>query len=437
MSSPSKANPAPQSASLSDWLSWLESFHPKGIDLGLDRVLMVYRRLFRRAPKGRKIVVAGTNGKGSTVTAIDALLRASGRTTGAYTSPHIHRYNERIAINGVAVDDATIVAAFEAVNAARGNVSLTYFEFGTLAAFYCFAQAGVDDWVLEVGLGGRLDAVNVVDADLAIITAVDLDHMDWLGPDRESVGYEKAGILRHGRPAVCADPEPPASVLQQASAQKVALIRLGVDFSVSTGDASTGPTPVVRSQSLGRTVRLPASSLPVTSLATAVQAIWMLEPAVADEKLAQALQTLRLAGRWEQLASEPTIVCDVGHNPHAARWLAQRLEALKAAAPGKISVLAVYGALADKDSPGVAAALANVVDQWFLAGLDHIPRGLSDQALKERLAEPLLGKDVQIGGSVAKALDAARQAARAEDVIIAFGSFFLVAEARDALASFS
>ena len=222
---PSKKIPqSPQApgagATLDQWLSWLESIHPTEIDLGLDRVLVVLRRLFRNKPAARVITIGGTNGKGSTVGTLEALLQAAGRRTGALTSPHLQNYNERIRIDGKDVNDATLISAFEKVEAARGSVTLTYFEFGTLAAFVALAESGVQDWILEVGLGGRLDAVNVIDPDLAIITSVDIDHVAFLGDNREVIGFEKAGILRPGIPAIVADIDPPSSVLQQASAQK-------------------------------------------------------------------------------------------------------------------------------------------------------------------------------------------------------------------------
>ena len=217
-------------ATLDQWLGYLESIHPSEIDLGLDRVLLVLRRLFRRNPAGRIITIAGTNGKGSSVAALEKLLMASGRSTGAYTSPHLQHYNERVRINGADVSDDQLVRAFSRVEEARRDTTLTYFEFGTLAAFVLFQEADVEDWVLEVGLGGRLDAVNVLDPELAIITSVDIDHVAFLGDNREVIGFEKAGILRPGIPAVYADIDPPESVLQQAVAQKVQLERPGETY---------------------------------------------------------------------------------------------------------------------------------------------------------------------------------------------------------------
>lgn len=412
-------------ASLDQWLAYLESIHPTEIDLGLDRVLMVLRRLFRRKPAGRIITVAGTNGKGSTVAAVEALLMAHGRRTGAYTSPHIQRYNERVRIDGADVPDATLVAALERVEQARGNITLTYFEFGTLAAFVVFADAGVEDWILEVGLGGRLDAVNVLDADLAIITSVDIDHVAFLGDNREVIGFEKAGILRPGIPAVCADETPPNSVLQQASAQGVKLALSGRDYRVTERAEGQARGAELVLHYLGESFVLPSGPLPVASVAAAVVAVRTLVRELPADRMTQVLSSLRVPGRFEKLGEAPALYVDVGHNPHAAGWLAGRLQALKG---GNGRVHAVYAALADKDVEGVLRAMSAVVDHWYLAGL-AVPRGL---AAEELLARAGSVPDVAplVSGSVAEAIGAARKAASEEDTVIVFGSFYTVAEAR-------
>lgn len=411
------------------WLSYLESIHPSEIDLGLDRVLLVLRRLFPRKPRGRIITVAGTNGKGSAVAAIEALLHTAGRTTGAYTSPHLHRYNERVRINGVDISDEALVQAFEAVEQARGNTTLTYFEFGTLAAFVAFAEAGVEDWVLEVGLGGRLDAVNVLDADFAIITSVDIDHVAFLGSDREVIGFEKAGILRPGIPAVYADEDAPRSVLQQVSAQKVSLDLFGRDYQLRLPeDGAAGDSAKVHLEYRGETLRFPDGPLPVKSVAAAVVAIRNLEPALTLEQIESTLLGLSVPGRFEQLSDHPVTLVDVGHNPHAATWLADRLATMRH--DGQ-RVVAVYGALGDKDVEGVSAAMAGVVDEWFLAPLD-VPRGLNVEALAERVRHAGVTRLNQCP-SVAEAIETARASAGEDGLVIVFGSFFTVAEARDVL----
>lgn len=411
------------------WLSYLESIHPAEIDLGLDRVLVVLRRLFPRKPRGRIITVAGTNGKGSAVAAIEALLRSAGRRTGAYTSPHLHRYNERVRIEGSDISDEALVRAFEAVEQARGNTTLTYFEFGTLAAFVAFAEAGVEDWVLEVGLGGRLDAVNVLDADYAIITSVDIDHVAYLGDDREVIGFEKAGILRPGIPAVYADEDAPRSVLQQVAAQKVSLDLLGRDYQLRLpADGAAGDSAKVHLEYRGETIRFPAGPLPVKSVAAAVVAIRNLAPELTLEQIETTLMNLSVPGRFEQLSGHPVTLVDVGHNPHAATWLADRLASMRHADQ---RVVAVYAALADKDVEGVAAAMAPVVDEWLLAPLD-VPRGLDVGTLTERVRRAGVTGFKQCE-SVSAAIEAARESAGGDGLVIVFGSFFTVAEARDVL----
>ncbi|MDX1597495.1 MAG: bifunctional tetrahydrofolate synthase/dihydrofolate synthase [Marinobacter sp.] len=412
-------------ATLDQWLSYLESIHPAEIDLGLDRVLMVLRRLFPRKPKGRIITVAGTNGKGSAVACLEALLMAAGRTTGAYTSPHLQRYNERVRVNGRDVGDEELIAAFREVEAARRGVTLTYFEFGTLAAFVLLARAGVEDWILEVGLGGRLDAVNVLDPDLAIITSVDIDHVAFLGNDREIIGFEKAGILRPGIPAIYADTDPPRSVLQQVAAQRVPLQRLDETYYV----ADSGEEVTLRFESDGLVMSLPTVPLPVNSVAAAVVAFRELEPELSLDSVAQVIARVRAPGRFEKLGSHPAVYADVGHNPHAARWLAGRLEAIRSS---KGRLFAVYGALSDKDVEGVVQAMSPVVDQWYLGGLD-CPRGLAVGELGERVASSHPGLDITNCDTVSDALQLALNNANPDDLIIAFGSFFTVAEVRQFL----
>lgn len=412
-------------APLADWLNYLESIHPTEIDLGLDRVLVVFRRLFRSNPRSRIITVGGTNGKGSTVAALEGLLRTAGRTVGAYTSPHLEKYNERVRVNGIDASDQALVQAFEEVEAARRDVSLTYFEFGTLAAFVVFRDSGVDDWILEVGLGGRLDAVNILDADLPIITSVDIDHVAFLGNDIESIGFEKAGILRPNRPAIFADLNPPSSVLQQASAQKVRLLRPGSGYRLSA-PAGQGTEAVLDIDQPFSRVSLPDLGLPVNSVAAAVVAARMLEPDLSVELIEATLAGLSLAGRFEQLAEAPTVIADVGHNPHAARWLASRIGAIRQ--PGQ-RVLAVYGALADKDVENVTEALSEQVDQWFPAAL-NVPRGLGCEQLMPRMTGARMLDQPGCAGSVQEAVSSALATARHNDLVLVFGSFFTVAAAR-------
>ncbi|MBW7469977.1 bifunctional tetrahydrofolate synthase/dihydrofolate synthase [Marinobacter sp. F4218] len=426
-------HPPGTGATVDRWLTYLEALHPTEIDLGLDRVLMVLRRLFPRKPSARIITVAGTNGKGSAVASLEALLRAAGRRTGAYTSPHLESYNERVRLDGSDIDDASLVSAFERVEAARRNISLTYFEFGTLAAFVAFSEAEVEDWLLEVGLGGRLDAVNVLDADIAIITSVDIDHVAFLGDNREVIGFEKAGILRPKIPAVYADSDPPRSVLQQVAAQKVDLALAGRDYRLLDAEDGEGQVParlVLDYQ--GWKVKLPNGPLPVPSVAAAVVALRVLEPGMDVSVIERTLECLKVPGRFEQMSANPDVFVDVGHNPHAAGWLAGRLAALKSA---NRRVLAVYAALGDKDVEGVFDAMKSVVDKWWLAGLD-VPRGLSSDMLGDRAAGAGLSECRQ-AETVDAAITAAQASARPQDLIVIFGSFFTVAEARTRLTPIS
>lgn len=415
-------------ATLDQWLSYLESIHPSEIDMGLDRVLLVLRRLFPRKPAGRVVIVGGTNGKGSAVACLEALLLGAGRTVGAYTSPHLQHYNERVRINGVDVSDGDLIEAFVAVEAARRSVTLTYFEFGTLAAFVVLAKAGVQDWLLEVGLGGRLDAVNVLDPDLAVITSVDIDHVAFLGDNREVIGFEKAGILRPGIAAVYADSDPPRSVLQQVTAQNVRLQRLGESYRL---------VPVAGGHRLelhdGTELVIAASvPLPLHSVAAAVVAFHELEAEFSPEFIADTVAQVRVPGRFEKLAEAPAIYADVGHNPHAARWLAGRVASVRAD-DGR--VLAVYGALADKDVEGVVSAMSAIVEEWYLGGLD-CHRGLTSDALAQRVSSVPLTRKPRGFASVSAAFAAALADAGPRDVVIVFGSFFTVAEARHAAGAF-
>lgn len=415
-------------ATVDQWLDYLEALHPKEIDLGLDRVLVVLRRLLPSRPKARVITIGGTNGKGTTVAALEQLLLAADRTVGAYTSPHLQRYNERVRVNGVDVSDRDLIAAFEAVEKARKSVSLTYFEFGTLAAFMIFQEAELDDWVLEVGLGGRLDAVNVLDAELAIITSVDLDHTAWLGNDRDTIGYEKAGILRHGQNAIYADLDPPRSVLQQIAAQGVDCYRLGEQYQLDTDSQGA---KIVTDPGGHWSFALPANGLPEQSLAAAVQAFRLLQPDEADDRIERALAKVRLPGRFERLGEAPLIILDVGHNPHAAQWLRRRIEGLSV--PGRVR--AVYACLEDKDTVGVLKAMAPVVDDWYLAPL-LVPRGLSGEELWQRAQGGLLDHEsIRSEASIGAALKQAQSDADHDDCILVFGSFYTVSEARSELES--
>lgn len=410
--------------SLEDWLSWLEGQHPKAIDLGLERVGIVADRLGVRALGCPVITVGGTNGKGSTVATLVSIYRAAGLKVGAYTSPHLLRFNERIAIDGRPVDDAALIAAFEKVRAAQAEVSLTYFEFTTLAAFLILRDATLDVAVLEVGLGGRLDAVNLVDAEVAVVTSIGLDHTEYLGDSREQIAVEKAGIFRRGRPAVIGETEPPAALL--TTAEKIGAIPCcrGRDFDFS----DVGDSWAWRD---GQRILagLPKPALALENAATALAALYAAPLKVAEPAVREGLRQVRLAGRLQAVAQAPLVLLDVAHNPHGAEFLMRQLPR---AQPGQ-RTLAVFAMLADKDSAGVVDACLGRIDSWFVATLAG-PRGQPAQVLADRLRE----RGCHVGGeygSVAAALAAARQRARPADRILVFGSFYTVAAAQQALAT--
>ncbi|MHA6203932.1 bifunctional tetrahydrofolate synthase/dihydrofolate synthase [Dyella soli] len=417
------------SRTLDEWLAYQEGVNPRSIELGLDRVRAVWLRMGAASPAKRVITVGGTNGKGSTVALLEAMLSAAGLRVGCYTSPHLLHYRERVRIDGDDADDGALVASFERIESARGEIPLTYFEFGTLAALDLFARAELDVAVLEVGLGGRLDAVNIVDADVAIVTTVDLDHMDWLGPDRDTIGVEKAGIARPGRPAIVGEASPPAGLLDALKRMGATVERAGVDYSVERladgwrwrhrdGTALSLPDPAL------------AAPVQFANAAAAIAALHCLlgtgaMPADLDlqQLAAVGLRTVRIAARLQSLGGDPELIVDVGHNPQAARALAEWLDAR----PGG-RVHAVYGALSDKDVAGVIGALGARVDQWHLAGLEQdTPRGLPAQALAEQLrhVSPYVRHDMH--ENVRMALAAARAAALPGERVLAFGSFFVAA----------
>ena len=415
--------------SLEDWLDYIERQHPKSIDLGLERVREVAQRMGLRRPAKKVITVAGTNGKGSTVAFIEAIARAAGWRVGAYTSPHLLHYNERVRIDGADAADAELVAAFEAVENARIETRLTYFEYGTLAALWLFERRKLDLAILEVGLGGRLDAVNVVDADVAVITTVDLDHQEWLGSGRESIGREKAGIARPGKPLVLGDDDPPSSVLGHAYAIGASAIRAGCDFFF---DAGAGGEWRWREIDFSLTLPMPSLAAPVQlrNAATAIAALRALRKPLARAAYARGVSEARLTGRLQRLDDHGVeIAIDVAHNPQAARELAAWLRQ----APARGRTLAVFAALGDKDIAGVVAAVAGHVDAWFVAGLQEAgPRGLGIEAFAQRLEGGAAAGGDKFA-DVGEALRAARAQAQSGDRILVFGSFHTVAAAMKAL----
>lgn len=418
-----------KSRTLQDWLSWQETLNPKEIDLGLDRVGAVLGALGWPSHFDCPLVtVAGTNGKGSVVAFAESIARASGLKTASYTSPHLLRYNERIRLDGRDIGDAALIAAFERIDAARGEIPLTYFEFGTLAAIDIFQRSQPGLVVMEVGLGGRLDAVNVMDADVAVITMIDIDHVDWLGTDRESIGREKSGIFRAGRPVVCEDPSPPRSLLEHASDLGCTLWRYGRDFAAERADG--GWNCRLGSRVLGP-LELPAlnGDFQLHNAAAAVQALDCLGIVPGIDAIGDGLTRVRLQGRFQRVARRPAVIVDVAHNPQSAAALRDQLRADRV--EGK--TLAVVAMLADKAVAEVIALLADDVDEWHCAGLDTLARGMKAGVMAQtvRCAVEREGADVKLcpASTVSQACAEALEAARPEDRVVVFGSFHTVSEA--------
>lgn len=403
---------------LPDWLAYIERQHPNAIAMGLERVREVSSRMGLGHPGKHVITVGGTNGKGSTVAFIESIARAGGYKVGTYTSPHLLRYNERVRIDGIDANDADLITGFEEIDAARGDIPLTYFEYGTLCALWLFERAGLDLVVLEVGLGGRLDAVNIVDGDAVVITTVDIDHQDWLGNDIETIGFEKVGIARAFKPLILGDDDPPASVLRHAYAIGASAWRIGCDFFAEPIDEAHW-----RWREVGHELELPMPALvaPVQlrNAACAIAALQSLEMEIDDGAYARGIADARIGARLQRFERAGVeIVVDVGHNPQAARALAAWLESQP-----RGPTVAVYAALADKDAAGVVAALAGQVDLWHIAGLlDAGQRGEDVETFARRLHGTAAAAATQ-HFDVQRALEAAIQQARPDGRVLVFGSF--------------
>ena len=409
------------SDSLDYWLKYIQAQHPRAIELGLDRVRKVWQRMGQDKLAPCVITVGGTNGKGSTVAFIESIAREAGLRVGAYTSPHVSRYNERVRVDAEELDDAQIVAAFEIVEAARHDVLLTYFEFGTLAALQLFQERELDLVILEVGLGGRLDAVNIVDADVAVITGVDLDHQEFLGDNRESIGFEKAGIMRAGKPCILAETDPPSSVLRRAYELGAQAIRGGSDYLYERfADHWVWREPGAYLELPLPALRAPAQ---LQNAAAAVAAVRASALSVGDDSLARGVVNAQLRGRLERISTGPEIWVDVAHNPQATRQLSQWLS--QDARP----TLAVFSALADKDISGILMQIHAQIDHWHIAPLsEEGPRILSADQLWQRVSATIDSKKITIHPTLADAVDSAVAQSSAQHRVLVFGSFHTVAE---------
>lgn len=416
---------------LQQWLDWQETLNPKTIDLGLDRVTRVLQSLQLSPDFSCPVMtVAGTNGKGSVVAMLESLLRAGGYRCGSYTSPHLLRYNERIRIDGQPVSDDELCRAFEQVDQARGEIALTYFEFGTLAALWLFAQTQLDGVILEVGLGGRLDAVNVINPDVAVITGIGLDHTDWLGNDIESIAREKAGVLRERRPAVFAALPMPKAIGQQADALQVPLQRLGQEYLYQAINADTWqlrgegfyfadlPTPSLK------------GGIQLQNAAAAIVALQQLaDPLPLDEAaIRNGLTRAFVPARYQVLRQQPQLIIDVAHNPQAAEQLLQALA--DQPVPGTTRV--VIAMLSDKAIREFVSILSPAVDAWLVAGLD-LPRGESARAMAAAVKQVAVDDKIWVRDSVAEALALALDQSSPDDRILVCGSFYTVTQTLEAL----
>lgn len=416
-------------STLADWLGWFETLHPKKIDFSLDRIRKVLAALSIARPPYRVVTVGGTNGKGSCVAILESIYAQAGYRAGAFTSPHLWRFNERIRVGGADASDAALIDVFERIDAARGEITLSYFEASAVAAMLYFALQKVDVAILEVGMGGRLDAVNAYDADAALIASIDLDHQDYLGPDREAIGYEKAGILRADRPAIIADADPPRSVLAEAAARGARLRLIGRDFGVEADPRGFGyRRPGVAARIFPR----PAFGGPVQRINAAaciavVDSLQDLLPA-DDAAIAAGLAAVKISGRLEsRLIDGVEWLFDVAHNPAAAARYRASIEAL----PRVPRTLAVFGAMSDKDLRGVLQPFAADVDLWFIAGVES-DRGASVAQLTEALGA-LGARGIRAYVDIASACAAARAQARPGERVLVFGSFYTVGPAMAAL----
>ncbi|MEW5756807.1 MAG: bifunctional tetrahydrofolate synthase/dihydrofolate synthase [Pseudomonadota bacterium] len=409
---------------LAEWLAWQEQLHPAEIELGLERVAAVYQRLqpAKRPPK--VITVGGTNGKGSSVALLTAIYQAAGYRVGCYTSPHLLRYTERICINGVEVEEQILCAAFDRVDQARGATSLTYFEFGTLAALDIFNRTDLDVVILEVGMGGRLDAVNIIDPDVALITNVALDHQDWLGEDREQIAFEKAGILRGQRPAVFGEADMPQRLAGVVEEKAVDLRCFGRDFGYERSGGQWRWWSAARQR---EALPLPAlrGEFQLQNAAAVLMVLELMQERlpVSQQSIREGLLQVKVAGRFQVFPGQVQQIVDVAHNPHAAATLARNLRDTECLG----RTLAVMGMMRDKDIAEVIRLMAEEIDAWFVGGL-ALPRAATGAEL--RAAFDQAGIDaavVQVYPEITQAYRQALEQARPADRLVIFGSFYVVA----------
>ena len=411
---------------LSEWLAWQEKLHPIAVDLGLERVRAVAERCQLLPIKVPVIMVAGTNGKGSTIAILESILRAQSYCVGSYTSPHLLRYNERICIDSVSVDDSLLCEAFDFIDRKRGGTSLSFFEFGTLAALYCFQRFPLEVMILEIGLGGRLDAVNIIEPSVSIITSIGIDHMKWLGHDRETIAREKCGIMRSNVPVVCGDHDPPRAIAEMATEKGANLYQQDKDFSCEqTGEKYSFHLEDSTMEDIPQPALFGRAQL--RNAASALMALHCLKDqlSVTRQAVIDGLQQVCLSGRFEiKRGSLPLRIFDIAHNPHGAVVLANNLRDL----PCKGRTYAVFGVLSDKDVRGILHELIPLVDVWYLTE-PNTSRALRLDVLKEIVMENRLQAPVLDTVSVSDACYSALMRMQKDDRLLVFGSMITVAEA--------
>lgn len=400
--------------SIDQWLGYLSEIHPVNIEMGLDRVSEVYRRLELNFRDKTVITVAGTNGKGTTCAMIEQALLMLNKTVAVFSSPHLIDYRERVRVQGEMLSNKLHCQAFNKIEEARQEVSLTYFEFGTLQALQLITEADSEFVILEVGLGGRLDAVNIVEPNIAVITSIDLDHQEWLGNTRDAIAIEKAGIFRANIPAIIGEPEPPKSLVEAAKCYGVKAGWQGIDFNYSVNDCEFSWT-----NQTFHLANLPLPLIPAQNASTALQVLSILAVPLSSEFIASLFKRTYLQGRRQLIQQNPTVLLDVAHNPHATRLLAQEIKQ-----QNYKKVIAVVGMLADKDIQQSLLPLLEVIDDWYCATL-HVPRGAKSAQLVSVLREAPIVLEFS---SIEKAYSAALSKAEQDDLILVFGSFYTVAE---------
>ena len=407
--------------SLNEWLFYLESIHSKEIDMGLERISMVAKRLAISLDKSKVVTVAGTNGKGTTCAFIEHALLSQSHSVAVYSSPHIKDFNERLRINAQLIDDQSLITAFNQIELARAEISLTYYEYTTLAALMICQQLQPDFVILEVGLGGRLDATNIIDSDVSVITSIDLDHQAFLGNDRSSIGKEKAGIVRANKPVIIGEPAMPTDVLDFCRQKKAITVVREQDFFITNNDSPNWSWSY-QQQSLSN---LPQPFIPQDNVATALTTLTVLGIALEHNAVSQWILNTKVEGRTEIVSEQPLVVLDVAHNPHAARYLAKFVQR-----QNKQQVFAVTAMLADKDIKSTLQTMLTCVDHWYVGSLD-VPRGANHEIMTNALKD--LGKDSNSFDNITDAYRMAVDNANNNDMILVFGSFFTVAKIKQSL----